>query len=46
MRKDGRTYDRKTQETIRLMAVARMLEGEKVPTVMASYGLCRTTAYK
>lgn len=46
MRKDGRTYDRKTQETIRLMAVARMLEGEKVTTVMASYGLCRTTAYK
>lgn len=46
MRKDGRTYDRKTQETIRLMAVARMLEGEQVTTVMASYGLCRTTAYK
>ncbi len=46
MRKDGRTYDRKTQETIRLMAVARMLEGETVTTVMASYGLCRTTAYK
>jgi len=46
MRKDGRTHDRKTQETIRLMAVARMLEGETVTTVMASYGLCRTTAYK
>ncbi len=46
MKKDGRTHDRKTQETIRMMAVERMLDGEDVTTVMASYGLCRTTAYK
>ncbi len=29
-----------------MMAVERMLEGEDVTTVMASYGLCRTTGYK
>jgi len=46
MKKDGRTHDRQTQEAIRLMAVERILEGEDVTSVMASYGLCRTTAYK
>ena len=46
MKKDGRTHDRKTQETLRMMAVERMLGGEDVTTVMANYGLCRTTAYK
>jgi transposase len=46
MKKDGRLHDRKTQETIRLMAVERMLEGESVAAVMDSYGLCRTTGYK
>lgn len=46
MKKDGRAHDRKTQEAIRVMAVERILEGEDVATVMASYGLCRTTAYK
>jgi transposase len=29
-----------------MMAVERMLEGEDVTVVMASYGLCRTTGYK
>lgn len=46
MKKDGRTHDRKTQEAMRMMAVARILEGEDVAVVMASYGLCRTTGYK
>lgn len=46
MKKDGRTHDRKTKETIRMMAVERILEGESVTTVMGSYGLCRTTGYK
>ena len=46
MKKDGRTHDRKTQEAIRLMAVERILEGEDATSVMVSYGLCRTTAYK
>lgn len=46
MKKDGRAHDRKTKETIRMMAVERLLEGEDVTAVMKSYGLCRTTAYK
>lgn len=46
MKKDGRTHDRKTKETIRVMAVERILEGESVAAVMGSYGLCRTTGYK
>ena len=46
MKRDGRTHDRKTQEAIRMMAVERILEGEDVASVMASYGFCRTTAYK
>jgi transposase len=46
MIRDGRTHDRKTKETIRMMAVERILEGEAVSAVMASYGLCRTTGYK
>ena len=29
-----------------MMAVERILEGEDVTTVMAGYGLCRTTGYK
>ena len=46
MKKDGRTHDRKTKETIRMMTVERILEGEDVAVVMGSYGLCRTTGYK
>lgn len=46
MKKDGRAHDRKTKETIRIMAVERILEGEGVTAVMGSYGLCRTTGYK
>lgn len=46
MKKDGRIHDRKTKETIRMMAVERILEGESVTVVMGSYGLCRTTGYK
>ena len=46
MKKDGRTHNRKTQEAMRRMAVERILEGEDVAVVMASYGLCRTTGYK
>ena len=46
MKKDGRTHDRKTKEALRIMAVKRIREGEEVAVVMASLGLCRTTAYK
>lgn len=40
MKKDGRTHDRKTKETIRMMAAECIIEGEDVAVVMDSYGLC------
>ena len=46
MKQDGRQHDRKTKETIRMMAMNRIQEGEDVATVMDSFGLCRTTGYK
>ena len=46
MKIDGRTLDHKTLETIREMAVRRVLEGEKAADVMASYGFRRTSIYK
>jgi transposase len=42
---DGRTLSHETSETIRRMAVKRVLEGESPSAVMKSYGLCRTTIY-
>jgi transposase len=42
---DGRTLSHETSETIRRMAVKRVLEGETPSAVMMSYGLCRTTIY-
>jgi len=46
MRIDGRTLSHETSETIRRMAVKRVLEGESPQQVIASYGLCHTTIYK
>jgi transposase len=46
MKIDGRTLDHKTLETIREMAVRRVLEGESASDVMASYGFARTSIYK
>src|SRR6516225_8078766 len=46
MRRDGRTLDHGTLETIRVMAVERVWEGEAASTVIASYGFHRTTIYK
>jgi len=46
MKKDERHYDPKTKEAMRMMSVQRIHEGEPVTEVMASFGLCRTTAYK
>lgn len=46
MKRDGRELDHRTLETIRLMAVERVREGEAPSTVIASYGFCRTTIYK
>jgi len=45
MKVDGRTLAHTSLETIRIMAVRRVLEGERPSAVMASYGLCRTTIY-
>ena len=46
MKRDGREFDHCTLETIRLMAVERVLEGEQPSAVVASYGFNRTTIYK
>jgi transposase len=46
MRRDGRTFDRKTLEEIRLMAVERVREGEPEAKVIGAYGFNRTTIYK
>lgn len=46
MKRDGRTLDRTTLETIRLMAIERVREGEPPAEVIASYGFNRTTIYK
>ena len=43
MKRDGRTLDHATLETIRLMAVERVLEGEVASAVITSYGFNRTT---
>ena len=46
MKIDGRTLSHETSETIRIMAVQRVREGERPSDVVKSYGLCRTTIYK
>lgn len=46
MKRDGRTLDRATLETIRLMAIERVREGEAPTDVIASYGFNRTTIYQ
>jgi transposase len=46
MKRDGRRLDHGTLETIRLMAVERVREGEVPSAVIASYGFNRTTIYK
>ena len=46
MQRDGRSFDHKTLESIRLMAVERVREGESASSVISSYGFNRTTIYK
>lgn len=46
MKRDGRQLDHVTLETIRLMAVERVREGEAPSAVIMSYGFSRTTIYK
>jgi len=43
---DGRTLSHETSETIRIMAVRRVREGERPSDVIRSYGMCRTTIYR
>jgi transposase len=46
MRIDGRTLSHGVSEKIREMAVQRVMDGEAPSSVIASYGMCRTTIYK
>lgn len=46
MRVDGRTLNHETLETIRLLAVRRVREGENPSEVIKSFGFCRTTIYR
>jgi len=46
MKRDGRRLDHATLETIRVMAVERVREGEAPSAVIASYGFARTTIYR
>jgi len=44
MKRDGRSFDHRTLEVIRLMAVERVRAGERPTTVIASYGFSRIRA--
>jgi transposase len=46
MKRDGRGFDHRTLEAIRLMAVERVRGGERPSPVVASFGFHRTTIYK
>jgi transposase len=46
MKRDGRTLDHATLETLRLMAVERVRGGEAPSTVVAAYGFNRTSIYR
>ena len=46
MKRDGRSFDHRTLEAIRLMAVERVRDGELASAVIASDGFSRTTIYK
>jgi hypothetical protein len=46
MKRDGCSFDYRTLEAIRLMAVERVRDGEKPSSVVTSFGFNRTTIYK
>ena len=46
MKRDGRTLDHGTLETIRMMAVERVRDGEAPSEVIAAYGFSRTSIYR
>src|SRR5215831_5447878 len=45
MKRDGRTLDHATLESIRKMAVQRVHEGERPSAVISSFGMHRCTIY-
>ena len=45
-KRDRRTLDHQALETIRLMVIERVREGERPSDVIAAYGFNRTTNYK
>ena len=45
MKRDGRTLDHATLESIRKMAVQRVREGERASEVIAGFGMHRCTIY-
>ena len=45
MKRDGRTLDHATLESIRKMAVQRVREGERPSDVIAGFGMHRCTIY-
>ena len=45
MKRDGRTLDHATLESIRKMAVQRVREGERPSAVISSFGMHRCTIY-
>src|SRR5580658_136055 len=45
MKRDGRSLDHTTLETIRTMAVQRVRDGERPSDVIASFGMHRCTIY-
>jgi transposase len=46
MKRDGRKFDHRTLEEIRLMAIERVRDGERASEVIGAYGFNRTTIYK
>lgn len=46
MKRDGRSFDHRTLEAIRLMAVERVRDGESPESVIASYGFHRSVIYR
>src|ERR1700758_2895442 len=46
MRRDGRSFDHRPLEAIRLIAVERVRDGERPSSVIASFGFHRTTIYR
>jgi len=46
MKQDGRKLSHEASETIRMMAVRRVKEGEKPSAVIDSFGMCRTSIYR